>query len=83
MITDFQCNMVYLSSSLRRESPKTYASLVSALEKHGAEYRFLDNTHDIWCRDYMPVQVAIETRSVKGEREKNRVIDWLIEMYVF
>ena len=58
MITDFQCNMVYLSSSLRRESPKTYASLVSALEKHGAEYRFLDNTHDIWCRDYMPVQVA-------------------------
>lgn len=27
--------------------------------------------------------VSTQTRSVKGKREKNRVIDWLIEMYVF
>lgn len=58
MITDFQCNTVYLSSLLRRESPNTYAYLISALEKQGVEYRFLNNTNDIWCRDYMPIQVA-------------------------
>lgn len=61
MITDFQCNRVYLSSLLQKKSPKTYTSLLSALEKHGVEYRFLGNTNDIWCRDYMPVQVAENT----------------------
>lgn len=29
------------------------------------------------------LRCAEKTRSVKGEREKMRVIDWLIEMYVF
>lgn len=58
MITDFQCNTVYFSSLLRRESPETYAGLIAALEKHGVEYRFLDNTNDIWCRDYMPIQAT-------------------------
>lgn len=61
MITDFQCNKVYFSSFLRKESPKTYMSLISALEKHSVEYRFLDNTKAIWCRDYMPVQIAADT----------------------
>lgn len=58
MITDFRCNTVYLSSLLRRRSPDTCASLVSALERHGVSYHFLDHTNDVWCRDYMPVQVA-------------------------
>lgn len=61
MITDFQCNKVYLSSLLRKVSPKTYISLISALEKYSVEYRFLDHTNDIWCRDYMPVQIAADT----------------------
>lgn len=61
MITDFQCNRVYFSSLLQRVSPKTYASLVSALEKHSVEYRLLVNTNDIWCRDYMPIQIAADT----------------------
>lgn len=61
MITDFQCNRVYFSSLLQRVSPKTYASLVSALEKHSVEYRLLVNTNDVWCRDYMPIQIAADT----------------------
>ncbi|MDO4931912.1 MAG: agmatine deiminase family protein [Prevotellaceae bacterium] len=32
--------------------------MITALERHGVNYRFLNNTNDIWCRDYMPVQVA-------------------------
>lgn len=58
MITDFQCNTVYFSSLLNRKCPKTFGNLVAAFEKHGVEYRFLQNTNDIWCRDYMPVQVG-------------------------
>ena len=57
MITDFQCNRVYFSSLLQRVSPKTYASMVSALEKHCVEYRLLVNTNDVWCRDYMPFKL--------------------------
>lgn len=61
MVTDFQCNIVYLSSLLQREAPKTYKYLISALEKHVVEYKFLNNTNAIWGRDYMPVQVAEKT----------------------
>ena len=31
-------------------------SLFSALEEHGEEYALIENTKDIWVRDYMPVQ---------------------------
>ena len=58
MITDFQCNVVYLSSRLQGLCPKTYAHLILAFQKYGVEYRHLTDTNDIWCRDYMPVQMA-------------------------
>lgn len=58
MITDFQCNTVYFSALLQERAPVTYANLISALDKHGIVYRLLPNTNDVWCRDYMPVQVA-------------------------
>ena len=58
MITDFQCNTVYFSALLQGRAPVTYANLIAALDKHGIEYRLLPNTNDVWCRDYMPVQVA-------------------------
>ena len=58
MITDFQCNMVYFSALLQGRAPVTYANLIAALDKHGVEHRMIPNTNDVWCRDYMPVQVA-------------------------
>lgn len=57
MVTDFQCNRVYFSDRLQGLAPVTYAGLVAALEKHGVAYRLLSNTNDVWCRDYMPIQV--------------------------
>lgn len=57
MITDFQCNRVYFSALLQERAPVTYANLITALDKHGVERRLLSNTNDVWCRDYMPVQV--------------------------
>ena len=58
MINDNQTNMVYFSAILK-ENPFTAFcnNLVSILQKHGILFRFLENTADIWCRDYMPVQV--------------------------
>lgn len=58
MITDFQCNTVCFSALLQERAPVTYANLISALDKHGIVHRLLPNTNDVWCRDYMPVQVA-------------------------
>ena len=58
MITDFQCNTVYFSALLQGRAPVTYANLIAALDKHGIEHSLLPNTNDVWCRDYMPVQVA-------------------------
>jgi len=41
MITDFQCNTVYLSALLPECAPVTYANLISALDKHGVEHRLI------------------------------------------
>lgn len=59
MITDAQTNFVYFSELLQTK-PKYSAfceRLTSILDKHGIDYAFLPETNDIWCRDYMPVQV--------------------------
>ena len=58
MITDFQCNMVYFSALLQGRAPVTYANLIAALDKYGVARRLIPNTNDVWCRDYMPVQVS-------------------------
>lgn len=59
MITEEQKNITYFSKLLTTE--KKYASawerLRPLLEKHKLPYRLLHGTKDIWCRDYMPVQV--------------------------
>jgi len=53
--------IVYLSALLSEKFPNAFAQLTAVLRKHGVEYRLLQGTSDIWCRDYMPVQ----TRSGK------------------
>lgn len=58
MITDSQTNIVYLSSLLPRQHPKFWEELKSILERHSIKYKCIANTRDIWCRDYMPVQIT-------------------------
>jgi agmatine deiminase len=60
MITDQQTNFVYFSSLLT-ERPELHAfwrSLEKTLQTAGINYGFIQNTEDIWCRDYMPVQIT-------------------------
>ncbi|MCH5328899.1 MAG: agmatine deiminase family protein [Coprobacter sp.] len=50
--------IVYVSELLHEKFPHACENLTGVLDKHGITYRFLKGTHDIWCRDYMPVQTA-------------------------
>lgn len=58
MITDFETNKLYFSSRIKTEK---YAPLWNELEKilskYGYKPSFIEGTRDIWCRDYMPVQI--------------------------
>lgn len=57
MLTDNLTNTVYFSSLLPEKCPVLNAHLVDVLQKHGVPYAYLSGTKDIWCRDFMPIQV--------------------------
>lgn len=60
MLTDCLTNTVYFSSLLPEKCPVLNAHLVDALQKHDIPYAYLSRTKDIWCRDFMPIQVGVE-----------------------
>ncbi len=58
MITDQETNFVYFSEQLIEKGFETeYNKIVSILEKYKIGHGLLKGTKDIWCRDYMPIQV--------------------------
>ena len=63
MITGPETNTVYLSQWLQTDPrfQQACSSLVRLLSRYGIKTGFLQETRDIWCRDYMPVQVERET----------------------
>jgi len=58
MITDQETNLVYFSDLLPKRHPAFFKELKAILERKRIEYGILPQTNDIWCRDYMPVQVS-------------------------
>ena len=66
MIADNQANTVYLSDLLKSDTrfTKTCNEIITILESFKIPYKFLENTNDIWARDYMPIQVN-ETRYIE------------------
>lgn len=50
--------MLYLSQLLQTDSAYNHSAerLFAALNSHGVQYSFLENTRDIWVRDFMPVR---------------------------
>ncbi len=58
MITDNQTNTVYFSNLLPEEHPKEFKELSDIIDSAGHKVKLLVETYDIYCRDYMPVQVA-------------------------
>lgn len=59
MITDAETNFVYFSELLRQkpEFRNFHNKLNLLLNNHSIAHDYLAETRDIWCRDYMPVQV--------------------------
>lgn len=59
MILGKETNTVYLSDLIQKDNrfKQTIDSLIQIFEKHSINYDFLKSTKDIWCRDYMPIQV--------------------------
>lgn len=51
-----ESQVVYFSAILASRYPGTCKCLTDILNKHNIPFTFLEDTKDIWCRDYMPVQ---------------------------
>ena len=62
MITDAETNFVYFSELLRQkpEYRNFHEQLCRLLKKHNIAHDYISETRDIWCRDYMPVQVRMD-----------------------
>lgn len=60
MIPDYGCNAVYFSEWLKKDYSDIYKGLVRILNKHNVAYDIIPNTKDVWCRDYMPLQLNKE-----------------------
>jgi agmatine deiminase len=61
MITDIETNFVYFSSLIKKDARYSsfWKRLESVLSEKKISYSFIENTRDIWCRDYMPVQTGV------------------------
>jgi agmatine deiminase len=55
MIPDWETNRLFLSDCLENQFPALLASLRSVLQ--GVSIEVIPGTSDIWCRDYMPIQI--------------------------
>jgi agmatine deiminase len=58
MITDNECNTLYLSSFLSNDFTGQTDEIVTLVQEHGYKVKILDETDDYWCRDYMPIQLT-------------------------
>ena len=58
MITDQAVNFVYFSELLPLQHPYFFKQIEEAMKSRKIRYGLLPGTKDIWCRDYMPIQVS-------------------------
>jgi agmatine deiminase len=60
MITDKETDIVYFSELLKSDPkfPGICSVITSILDDHQVKYDFIENTNDVWARDYMPIQVT-------------------------
>ena len=58
MVNEECNNMVYVSGLLPERCPKTFKGLEEVLAQYGVKSGLIEGTKDIWCRDYMPIQIT-------------------------
>ena len=74
MITDNQTNTVFFSDLLPKKCPILNQHIAQVLEANGIPFAYLSETKDIWCRDFMPIQIA-EDRFVSYKYTPNYLQD--------
>lgn len=74
MITDSLTNTVFFSGLLPKKCPILSQHITEVLETKGIRYSYLSETNDIWCRDFMPIQIA-EDRFVSYKYTPNYLQD--------
>ena len=57
MIPDYKANAVYMSVWLEKDCHEVYVALTKIFKKHHIAYGIIPATRDVWCRDYMPLQL--------------------------
>ena len=57
MIHDSDANEVWLSPWLNSEFPEIFVGLTAILKEHSIGCKLIPDTNDLWCRDYMPIQI--------------------------
>lgn len=59
MVTNRETNKIYFSDLLYTENRFTasFKKLCSILKKYNIDHGVIKSTKDIWCRDYMPIQI--------------------------
>lgn len=58
MIADHETNVIFVADTLKRRFPDVYQGLSSILGGHGIPLRTIPGAKQVWCRDYMPIQVG-------------------------
>ena len=58
MITDNLTTAVYFSGLLPKKCPTVNQHIAEVLKANRIPYAYLTETKDIWCRDFMPIQIA-------------------------
>lgn len=58
MITDFETTSLYVADTLKTKYSEFFHALETELDALQITPNLIPGTKDIWCRDYMPVQVA-------------------------
>jgi len=58
-ITDYLTDQVFFSDLLPLKCPMLFKTITEKMHENGVHYGVLHNTKDIWCRDYMPIQIGV------------------------
>lgn len=58
MISDIETNYVCFSGLLPRRYPELFKNLEAPLRQGGVSCGLIPDTNDIWCKDYMPMQIT-------------------------
>lgn len=78
MIKGKDTNLVYFSNLLQTDDRflDACSRIIKILDKNGIKHKFLSSTKDIWCRDYMPIQLEKE-RFVQFRYEPSYLKEYL------